>query len=160
MSKKNRSTVQLVDVLTRLAEQRVLWQPLITFDPISRHYARLASEQDFEAWLLTWVPGQGTDWHDHGGSAGAFLTVQGTLTEQYAMVRSDGPPQIVPGRRELPAGALRPFGTKHVHKVTNNALEPAVSLHVYSPALVEMNAYDLDGDVLRLAESQLVGRNW
>jgi predicted metal-dependent enzyme (double-stranded beta helix superfamily) len=161
MSKKNRSAVSLVEVLTRLAEQRALWQPLIRFDPISRHYARLASERDFEAWLLTWVPGQGTDWHDHGGSAGAFITVQGTLTEQQAMVRSDGPPRVVPGRRELPAGALRPFGTKHIHKVTNNALEPAVSLHVYSPALVEMNAYQVNaGGLLQLADSQLVGRNW
>ena len=161
MSKKNRSPVQLVEVLTRLAEQRVLWEPLIRFDPLSRHYARLASARGFEAWLLTWVPGQGTDWHDHGGSAGAFVTVRGTLTEHQAMVQRDGLPRIVPGSRELPAGALRPFGTKHIHKVTNYALEPTVSLHVYGPALVEMNAYQVvDGDRLRLAESQLVGRNW
>jgi hypothetical protein len=161
MSKKDRSPVQLVEVLTRLAEQRVLWEPLIKFDPASRHYARLASERGFEAWLLTWVPGQGTDWHDHGGSAGAFLTLRGTLSEQHAMIRGDGPPQVVPGIRELPVGVLRPFGTKHIHKVTNNDLEPAVSLHVYAPALVEMNAYEVvDGDRLRLAESQLVGRNW
>jgi predicted metal-dependent enzyme (double-stranded beta helix superfamily) len=161
MSTKNRSTVQLIEILTRLAELRALWQPLIKFDPISRHYARLASEHGFEAWLLTWVPGQGTEWHDHGGSAGAFLTVRGALTEQQAMVRRDGPPRIVPGGRELPVGALRPFGTKYIHKVTNNALEPAVSLHVYSPALVEMNAYQVvDGDLLRLADGQLVGRNW
>ena len=92
---------------------------------------------------------RGTDWHDHGGSSGAFVTVRGTLTEHQAMVHRDT------------AGALRPFGTKHIHKVTNNALEPAVSLHVYGPALVEMNAYQVvDGDLLRLAESQLVGRNW
>jgi hypothetical protein len=59
--------------------------------------------------------------------------------------------------RELPAGALRPFGTKHIHKVINNAWEPAVSLHVYAPALVEMNAYEVvDGDSLQLTESQLV----
>ena len=161
MSKKDRSRVQRVGVLTRLAEQRVLWEALIRFDPVSRHYARLAAERDFEAWLLTWVPGQGTDWHDHGGSAGAFLTVRGTLTEQQAVVRPDAPPRIVPDSRDLPVGALRPFGTKHLHKVTNNALEPAVSLHVYAPALVEMNAYQVvDGDRLRLVESQLVGRNW
>ena len=47
--------------------------------------------------------------------------------------RRDGPPRVVPGIRELPVGALRPFGTKHIHKVTNNDLEPAVSLHVYAP---------------------------
>ena len=147
MPRNNRSPAQLVEILTRLAAQRVLWEPLIKFDPISRHYARLAAQDGFEAWLLTWVPGQGTDWHDHGGSAGAFLTVQGALTEQQAMVRRDRPPRILPGLRELPVGSLRPFGTKHIHKVTNNALEPAVSLHVYAPALVEMNAYAVvDGE--------------
>ena len=46
------------------------------------------------------------------------------------------------------------------HKVTNNGLEPAVSLHVYSPALVEMNRYEPQGDVLHLIESQLVGVDW
>jgi Cysteine dioxygenase type I len=73
----------------------------------------------------------------------------------------DGPPRVLPERRDLPAGALRPFGTKHIHKVTNNSLEPAVSLHVYAPTLIEVNAYEvIDGDRLRLAESQLAGWNW
>ena len=160
MSRNNRSPVPLSAIATRLAEQRELWQPLIEFDPVSRYYARLAREAYFEAWLLTWVPGQGTDWHDHGGSAGAFVTLRGTLTEQTAMVRPDGPPKIVPAARELSAGTLRQFGTKHVHRVTNNDLVPAVSLHVYAPALVEMNQYVREGDLLRLAESQLVGLNW
>ena len=62
--------------------------------------------------------------------------------------------------RELSTGALRAFGTRHIHKVTNNALEPAVSLHVYSPALVEMNQYEPDGRILRLVDSQRVGLNW
>lgn len=160
MSRTNRSPVTLSAIATRLAEQTELWQPLIEFDPVSRYYARLAREPDFEAWLLTWVPGQGTDWHDHGGSAGAFVTVQGTLTEQAAMVRPDGPPRIVPAARELSAGTLRQFGRKHLHRVTNNDLAPAVSVHVYAPALVEMNQYRPDGDLLRLTESQLVGQHW
>ena len=75
------------EFLTQLAEQRPLWEPLITFDPWSRHYVRLAAASGVEAWLLTWLPGQGTEWHDHGGSAGAFLTVLGALTEQQAMVQ-------------------------------------------------------------------------
>ena len=76
------------------------------------------------------------------------------------MVRPDGPPKIVPAARELSAGTLRQFGTKHVHRVTNNDLVPAVSLHVYAPALVEMNQYRPEGDLLQLSESQLVGLNW
>ena len=122
--------------------------------------SRLAAEPTFEAWLLTWVPGQGTDWHDHGGSAGAFITVRGTLTEQQATVSPVGPPRIVPQPRELSAGTLRAFGTKHIHRVSNNALEPAASLHVYSPALIEMNQYEADGLFLHLIHSQLVGVNW
>jgi predicted metal-dependent enzyme (double-stranded beta helix superfamily) len=160
MTKKTRSPVQLIEVLNRLAEQHLLWEPLIKFDPISRHYARLAAESGFEAWLLTWVPGQGTDWHDHGGSAGAFLTVRGTLTERQAMVQRDGPPRIRPEVRTIATGMLRPFGTKHVHRVTNEGVEPAVSLHAYAPALVEMNEYAADGHRLRLVAAQRAGQSW
>ena len=155
-----RSRVDLAATATRLAAQRSLWEPLVAYDPLSRYYVRLAAEPGFEAWLLTWLPGQGTDWHDHGGSAGAFATLQGTLTEEHAVVSPVAAPQIVPGARELAAGSLRPFGRKHIHRVTNHALEPAVSLHVYAPALVEMNAYRPEGDRLQLVDSRLAGVNW
>jgi hypothetical protein len=81
MSKKNRSPINLVKIATGLANQRALWEPLVSYDPVARYYVRLARAQEFEAWLLTWLPGQGTDWHDHGGSAGAFITLRGVLTE-------------------------------------------------------------------------------
>jgi predicted metal-dependent enzyme (double-stranded beta helix superfamily) len=157
---KQRSLFSPTSFLTRLAEQRRLWEPLITFDPWSRHYVRLAAESGVEAWLLTWLPGQGTEWHDHGGSAGAFLPVRGTLTERQAMVLRDGPPRIRPETRAIGAGMLRPFGTKHIHRVTNEGYEPAVSLHVYAPALVEMNEYSVDGDRLRLVAAQRAGQSW
>jgi hypothetical protein len=68
-----------VKIATSLASQRGLWEPLVSYDPVARYYVRLAGQQDFEAWLLTWLPGQGTDWRDHGGSAGAFITLRGVL---------------------------------------------------------------------------------
>ena len=155
-----RPRTNLSDVATRLAGQRSLWEPLVAFDPVSRYYARLAAEPTFEAWLLTWMPGQGTDWHDHGGSSGAFVVLKGNLTEEHATVSPFAAPRKVPGARELGAGSLRAFGSKHIHRVTNHDLEPAVSLHVYSPALVEMNAYVPEGAELRLVRSQLVGVDW
>lgn len=154
------NTVNLAQIATRLAEQRALWEPLIIFDAEERYYTRLAREPEFEAWLLTWLPDQRTEWHDHGQSAGAFVTVRGSLTERYAMVGRDGPPRIVPHTRDLVAGSLRTFGRRHLHQVANLGLEPAVSLHVYSPALVRMNTYRTDGNQLRLASSQLAGLNW
>ena len=159
-SRKTRPRHNLVEIATRLAGQHELWEPLVRYDPISRYYARLASEPDFEAWLLTWVPGQGTEWHDHGGSAGAFVVVRGELTERTATVSQVGPPRIVDEPRVLSDSSLRAFGTKHIHKVTNSRLEPAVSVHVYSPALVEMNSYAEDGPSLWQIGSQLIGVNW
>jgi hypothetical protein len=72
MPKKDRRSVNPVKIAIDLAKQRLLWEPLVSYDPADRYYVRLAREPEFEAWLLTWLPGQGTDWHDHGGSAGAF----------------------------------------------------------------------------------------
>ncbi|HLT60815.1 MAG TPA: cysteine dioxygenase family protein [Microlunatus sp.] len=152
--------LDLAAIALRLAAQTTLWQPQVRFDPISRHYARLAAAADFEAWLLTWLPGQGTEWHDHGGSAGAFVTLRGTLSERQAWLDGRGAPTILPDTRRLGAGSLRAFGSRHLHRVTNDEIEPAVSLHVYSPALVEMNTYRPEGDRLVPADSQLAGRNW
>jgi predicted metal-dependent enzyme (double-stranded beta helix superfamily) len=157
---KNRHAVDLVETVTRLATQTALWEPLVDYDPVSRYYVRLAATGQYEAWLLTWVPGQGTDWHDHGGSAGAFATVRGTLTEEHARVRDHAAPVVLPQARTLSTGTLRPFGTRHIHKVTNTSLEPAVSVHVYAPALTEMNGYARHGDVLELVESRLAGVSW
>ena len=154
------SSLSPTEFLTQLAEQRRLWEPLITFDPRSRHYVQLANQSGVEAWLLTWLPGQGTEWHDHGGSAGAFLPVRGALTERLAMVQRDRRPRIRPEVRTVETGMLRPFGTKHVHRVTNEGAEPAVSLHAYAPALVEMNEYLVDGDQLRLVAAQRAGQSW
>jgi hypothetical protein len=47
-----------------------------------------------------------------------------------------------------------------MHRVANDGTSPAVSLHVYAPALVEMNRYEQVGGLLELADSQLVGVNW
>jgi hypothetical protein len=44
--------------------------------------------------------------------------------------------------------------------VINRGVEPAVSLHVYAPSLVEMHQYEVRGDLLHVVSSQLVGVNW
>jgi hypothetical protein len=42
------------------------------------------------------------------------------------------------GVRALGTGAQRVFGAGYAHEVVNDALSPAVSLHVYWPGLTEM----------------------
>ncbi|MFE9203129.1 cysteine dioxygenase [Micromonospora sp. NPDC007230] len=129
------------------------WPVPLRFDPAQRWYARLAAEATHEVWALSWLPGQGTDLHDHGGSEGAFLVVAGTLTEETV---SGG--RLRPHR--LAAGAGRRFGARHVHLVTNRGDRPAVSVHVYRPALRRMTRYRLVAGQLLVAEVAEAGVAW
>src|SRR5204862_7057672 len=101
-------------------------------------------------------PGQATDLHDHGGAVGAFTVLQGRLTEQTP---TNGP-RVELVDRAFGPGATRPFGAHHVHRVVNSGTVPAVSLHVYSPALTRMTRYALtDGELVTVAVEQ-AGRDW
>ncbi len=158
-----RLTVNPSRIARRLAENTRLWDGVVEFDPAERWYTRIAREHDWEAWLLSWLPGQGTDWHDHGGSAGALLVLRGRLVERTAEVSDHDAPRIDAWSRELATDELRAFGGRHLHQVDNESDEPAVSLHVYSPGLHEMNDYVVDpsrADRLLLSASRTAGVSW
>ena len=104
-----------------------------------------------QVWLLSWLPGQGTGLHDHGGSAGALAVVRGTLSE--AVGARDG-------ATELTAGRVRHFGPHHVHRVTNSGTEAAVSVHVYTPRLTVMNTYRVEGRLLVRTGTERAGVDW
>jgi hypothetical protein len=133
----------------RLAADPMYWAAIVHFDTADRWYTRLTDAGGHEAWLLTWLPGQGTGWHDHGGSAGAFLVVSGQLRED-----------TVAGTRRLATGAGRRFGERHVHRVVNDGALPAISLHVYSPALTSMTRYDVVGGSLVKLNVERAGADW
>ncbi|RCG27567.1 cysteine dioxygenase [Streptomyces diacarni] len=118
-----------------------LWTSLVRFTTPERFYIRLARSEAHEVWLLTWLPGQGTDIHDHGGASGAFGVVQGELTERTFALGSAASPAASPGSRRLPTGGVRSFGPRHIHQVHNDGDSPAVSIHAYSPALATMSSY-------------------
>ena len=110
-----------------IAADRAGWAPLVRYDATTRWYHRLRTGPGYEVWLLSWVPGQGSGLHDHGPSSGVLTVLDGELTERSAS-----------GKRTLGPGAQRVFAPGYVHEVVNDALEPAVSLHVYFPGLTEM----------------------
>ncbi|MFI5821556.1 cysteine dioxygenase [Streptomyces rishiriensis] len=110
-----------------VAADRARWEHLVRYDATSRWYHLLRTGPGYEVWLLSWVPGQGSGPHDHGRSSGVLTVLDGELTERTER-----------GERVLGAGAQRVFAPGYVHEVVNDALEPAVSLHVYFPGLTEM----------------------
>lgn len=139
-------------VATDLARRTELWRPYVRFDHDQRHYAPFARTDAYEAWVLTWLPGQSTGWHDHGGSAGVFTTVEGILHERT--VRGDAVLD-----RFVPAGGVRAFPAEHVHDVAPSG-GPAVSIHVYAPALSTMTRYTLTDGRLVVTGRDSAGLDW
>jgi Cysteine dioxygenase type I len=146
-------------IATHYAATEEQWPVAPRFNPVDRWYHRLAVADDHEVWVLTWLPGQGTDLHDHGGSAGAFHVVSGTLTEDtVASGPSDDAVRL--SARELSEGTGRRFGTRHIHRITNRSGRPAISVHVYGPALATMTRYQLGPAGLRVATVETAGVQW
>jgi mannose-6-phosphate isomerase-like protein (cupin superfamily) len=131
------------------------WRHLVRFEPGRRWYQRLYLADDHEVWLLSWLPGQETGFHDHGDAAGAFAVADGELQERAAAV---GRPWI--RSRQIPAGRCRSFGSRHVHDVRNVSARPAVSIHAYSPPLSAMRRYEMTSTGLALVTVESAERDW
>jgi mannose-6-phosphate isomerase-like protein (cupin superfamily) len=145
----------LAALARRYAADPTTWPFAPRFSATERWYARIGGDPTHEAWLLTWLPGQGTDLHDHGGSAGAFVVVSGSLREEVVDLRTARPREVL-----LHAGAARSFDARHVHRITNPGTVPAVSLHVYAPALREMTRYRIEDGTLSTAVVEKAGVDW
>jgi predicted metal-dependent enzyme (double-stranded beta helix superfamily) len=131
------------------------WQFMVTFDTSRRWYRRLELTEGYEIWLLTWLPGQHTGFHDHGEAAGAFTVVQGELEEALAR-----PGSRAVRRRSTRQGSLRSFGPGHLHDVSNVATVAAVSVHAYSPPLTAMRRYQMRPAGLALAGTDVAEQDW
>lgn len=144
-------------VLAWLLHSDEPWAQHARFDAGRRWYTKVGEHEGHEVWLLSWLPGQGTDLHDHGESAGAFAVVSGRLTELTIERRQAGPRSET--FRWTP-GVVRPFGPGHVHQVSNTSGSPAVSLHVYSPSLARMTRYRLAPAGLEILGVDRAGVAW
>ncbi len=108
---------------------------LVRFASPQRWWARLALTEEIEVWLLSWLPGQHTEPHDHGGACGAFAVVLGEVSETYRYPR--GPV----GHRVHPTGSTLGFGPGRAHQVWNAGLAKSATVHAYSPPLVPTREY-------------------
>lgn len=108
---------------------------ILRFASPDRWWVRLALTQEVELWLLSWLPGQGTAPHDHGGASGAFTVLVGELAETFRYPSG-------PIRNQLHVtGSALGFGAGRAHQVQNLGLRRAASVHAYSPPLVPTREY-------------------
>jgi len=130
---------QLAAEVRRLTTVPAEWVARVRLDPEGRWYEQIRVNDSCELWLISWLPGQSTGFHDHGGANGAFGVVWGQLDEHLVPRRGAGSPA-----RPVTAASVRSFGHHHVHDVRNSsASSVAVSVHAYSPPLSAMTRYDL-----------------
>jgi predicted metal-dependent enzyme (double-stranded beta helix superfamily) len=136
---------QLAAEVRRLTSVPAEWVARVRLDPEGRWYEQIRVNDSCELWLISWLPGQATGFHDHGGANGAFGVVWGELDEQMVARGTAGPAGSVgTAVRAVSAGQVRAFGPHHVHDVRNSSADSvAVSVHAYSPPLSAMTRYDL-----------------
>lgn len=150
-----RISPRLLGRLVRHTAQAKEWAGRVIFDADQHWYQRLELTGDYEIWLLSWLPGQHTGFHDHGGACGAFEVVRGELRETLAR----------PGRhwargRTAGAGTVTTFGAGHVHDVGNASRAPAISVHAYAPPLTAMRRYEMTPSGLSLVRTDVVEQDW
>ncbi|MBH0120803.1 cysteine dioxygenase [Rhodococcus sp. NPDC003382] len=159
----SRTSVELAAVARSIADDPDRWLPIVRYDAQERWYTRLTFTDEYEVWLLSWLPGQRTGVHDHGGSAGVFAVADGSLREIVVENPRDG---LLEGLEptlstaEYDAGQAREFDSHHVHEIVNAGDRPAVSVHVYAPALSSMHRYRIEDGILRLTSSERAGADW
>lgn len=128
-----------------------------------RWFTRIHGDDEIDIWLISWVPGQPTELHDHGGSLGALTVLSGALNE----FRWDANQLRL---RRLNAGDQAGFPLGWVHDVVwapmlavsaapsapAAATARTLSVHAYSPPLTVMSYYEVtERDTLRRQRTAL-----
>src|SRR5437763_16177171 len=124
---------ELIDSALALAADERAWRPAVQHDHERRMYVRLDTDEHSEAWLVCWMPGHDTGFHDHGGSAGVVVVLGGQIHEQ----------RVGAENALFEAGEAFAFEPGDIHRVRHVGVLPATTLHVYSPPLGEMRAYEV-----------------
>jgi mannose-6-phosphate isomerase-like protein (cupin superfamily) len=142
---------QLAGLAIAAAADPRRWAHRVEFHETERFALQIERDDDHDLWLLSWLPGQQTGWHDHGGSTGAFAVARGAILER----------RIVAGRGgheiRLGPGASRIVPDPVLHDVGNPYGTPAVSLHAYSPPLETMTYFDEHLAIAQVADVRVPG---
>ena len=134
----------LQETLLGWVERRELWAPLARHDPDERTYALLHRDEDVELYLVCWMPGHDTGFHDHDDSAAAIVVVDGQISEERLALSGSVEVTLGPGDSVT-------IAPEAIHRVRHAGAAPAVSLHAYSPPLQRVGTYEVadNGALLR-----------
>jgi len=111
-------------------------------------YARnlLCRTPSFELLVLCWRPGQESTIHDHAGALNAIRVYSGELTSRtfgrIGGAASGGGPVAQDGEETVPSDShMVGLDRNGIHQLANTSGDDLVTVHVYAPALMELNIY-------------------
>jgi hypothetical protein len=122
-------------LVAAIADRPELWTPLVTLDPTRRRFEQLRRDGHVDIWVISWMSGHDTGFHDHDVSRGAVAVVAGEILEERLVLGG------VPRELRHRAGDVFDFEASHVHRMCQDSPASAVTVHAYSPPLWRMGAY-------------------
>ncbi len=131
---------ELERVAIEMTQRRDIWEPLARVDPSRRQYELVYEDDRMDAWVLSWMPGQATGYHDHYISGVGIAVAAGVVREDLLVY---GGEDVDLRLREGDSRQGRPG---YIHRVRHEEGRPAVTLHVYSPRLDWVGQYRLGDD--------------
>ncbi len=135
---------ELEQLVREIVDHPQLWQPLVIEDPHRRRYRLLYEDDRVDVWVLSWMGGQGTGFHDHDLSGVGLACAQGEVVERQ-MLLPNGATSV-----RMTPGVSRQGPPGYIHSVAHVEGHPAVTIHAYSPPLVRVGQYRVDDEgVLR-----------
>lgn len=140
---KHKTTAELTELVTGLAEWPSLWEDGLVPDPAERQFVCVARTETVEVWAVAWMDGHDTGFHDHDDAAAAIAVAQGRVVDERLAV---GGHAIA---HEHHAGASFVVEPGGIHRVRHAGDGPAITLHAYSPPLDRLGTYVV-GDAGRL----------
>jgi quercetin dioxygenase-like cupin family protein len=126
----------LRELVAELAANPAGWEHRVRHDPEQRVFVQVLDEPEVEAWLICWMPGHDTGFHDHDLSSGAVTVVRGAVLEERLGIGTAA-------SNVYEAGETFDFTPAEIHRVVHAGAAPAVTLHAYSPRLRRLGAYSV-----------------
>jgi cysteine dioxygenase len=135
----------IVDWLRRTPVPLESVRHLLVFSPDEYVRNLLLTGPAYQALLLCWRNGQVSPIHNHRGSNCGVRVLSGVATET-TFVRAASGAIVMTGSRELPDGHICLSADTDIHRISNLQPDGAdlVTLHLYSPPLLQMEVFSLE----------------
>lgn len=129
---------ELEQLVRDIAARPDIWEPLVVIDEHRRRYRLLFEDDHVDVWVLSWMEGQATGFHDHDVSSVGLACASGTVIERQMQL------PVGATTVHMTPGASRQGPPGYIHSVAHHEGAPAVTIHAYSPPLLRVGQYRVD----------------